>query len=1163
VRLVPKLCCLLVVTASLGAALAAAQEGKLTEEKSIEEKSTDAPAPAVTQAESPRADIPWLSDDATRPTAPDVFLLPDEFGKLRKVLGFRYEDFFQAWQRDAADTVAAPPRYVIDAATVTGKVVETHAELRLEFTIETTVDGWVEVPLQLPSLILQEVTIDNKADGECLIYDPKQRGYVVWLSATAGESRTVVLDGLVKVTSNSANAGIEFHLPRATKATASVRLPGADSRIEASPELVVSTMPMGSDSTEVRLSGQASPWRLNWRVADATSIDEKAVLEVNAQTNVLIDRRRATYTAALEIDASGMPVQQIQLRLPQQAKLAARQPLASGQPLSYTNDYEVVADSTGAASTDQQVVTLRRTQPGAGPWKIRLAAEQPLRSFADATECRIEGFEVLGAFQQSGTVTLKVDEHLQAYFDTHGEIDQIPTPDNGTADEGHTVLGSFRYTRFPWRLLVVTSPRQRRISVKPRYQLQLSSEQAQLDAQFEYQFTGAKVYSLRINLHGWERTDVPIESGGLVDRDRVVEATRDGFLVLPLVNPEAQQLRVNLSFRRATTLGPTRLPMPEPQGAFVVDGELSVTSAEAVRVEPLLAELEGLGVISTPDEVTPGRNNGKQIADSQHAAGKPLRLRSFLPQPVFAANLSLKQREVSARVLSQVELDAEQIQVRQQLDYQSKYRAVSQLSLDVPNQMWQNDSLTVSLDGESLPLGLSTYVGEEPTDETPDVPDSDETYLRHVLVSLPRPMQNEIPLELSYTVAAPKMPAGELRTVSLPLATPADPVLDHRCVLTATAPAQVSIDDHLATDAWQPIEGVSGDDDASEEKPAARTVELRTDQSVNGVTFHAQVEATSQQSQPATLERSWIQSWLSANTRQVRAAFRFRTPHPRVFATVPGNLTKPQIEVLLDGAPREFEVTGGGRLSVPLPSNGQRVSHTLEVRYQLPSALPTWGEITMSPPRLESNATHASVYWQLVLPRGWHAQQVPAALTPDYWLGWKNYRWGRQPTLTQADLETITDAVIAPAPPPLSTQYVYRAFEIPPQFSVIVIRQVWLFLLGTLATFAVGMLWLYTSVARTGAFWLVVACALLAANFRFPEITMLVIQALLAGGLMTYIAHLLRRTFSAGDDATPTPIRPSHESSISLTQSWKPHHLGSDAESAQTTAVMRPTGPPS
>ena len=55
-----------------------------------------------------------------------------------------------------------------------------------------------------------------------------------------------------------------------------------------------------------------------------------------------------------------------------------------------------------------------------------------------------------------------------------------------------------------------------------------------------------------MNLNGWEITGDPVESGGLVDQDRIV-VTPEGMLVLPLTRASTRRAEVAFSLRRAAS----------------------------------------------------------------------------------------------------------------------------------------------------------------------------------------------------------------------------------------------------------------------------------------------------------------------------------------------------------------------------------------------------------------------------------------------------------------------------------------------------------------------------------------------------------------------------------------------------------------------------------
>jgi len=1100
------------------------------------------PTPAAVNEVAPAttAKPTGLVPETPNSAAPDVYLLPDESGTFRKVLGFRYEDFLEAWRRGPAAGSVTPPRYAIDALTFTGKVLETHARLRVEFSVTVQSEKWVDIPIQLPGLIVQEMSLRDRATGECLTFDKQRHGYVVWLSGAVGKQRQIVLEGLTKLKINTASTGIECYLPRTTTSRYVLEVPGLDTQFDPPPELVLTKLDKQDDSTKVYLEGQTSPFRLNWTsTAEAATTSRTALIAVTGQTTVAVDRHHATYEALLTANSLGGPLQQIRVRLPRGAKLT---------PGQLPSDYEVEQVEASADPDERQVVVIRRAdlQAQQSAWKLRLAAKQALDSSTGSAQCSIEGFEVLNAAQQSGALTLEVDDQLQAYFDIHGNLEQIPKKDSSATPEGRSVLGEFRYARFPWQLVVFTLPRQRRVSVKPEYDLFITPEEAQLDVQYKYQLTGAQVFSLRVKLNGWERTDAPIESGGLVDRDGIVE-TRKRHLVLPLVNPSAQQVLLKISFRKKMQLGKNTFIPPEPKGALVVDGQWIVDSAKALLVTPTLEELVGLSVVTEPSETSAETSS----VDSEDLVER-LRLSTFLSQPKLVAQVALKQREVSTKVSTQVDVGQQILRVQQQLDYLSKYRPVSQLSLDIPNQMWLNETLTFTLDGEPLPLELSSYLGEEPGDEAPDESAREDTFLRQVVVSLPRPMQNAIRLQVTCELPAPDF-SEEAVSVTVPLVAPLQRIRSHTAIVNSASPLQINTKQRSMLEPW-----VIDTGDKQLVDPTT-TLSLKTAESVSSLVFSAQLDSAEDQIPLATLERAWIQTWLTSGARQHRAVFRFRTLHEKVVAQLPAGEDRTEIEVLLDGEPWKYERLENGRLAVDLPANGQLSSHTLELRYQQGGALPTWGKLQMVSPQLECRATSIPVYWQLILPRAWQVTTAPKQLTADYWLGWKNYRWGRQPTLSQADLEQITKAFSSQAPAPLSTQYVYRGFEIPEKMQVVVIRQTWLFVACTLLAFGIGLLWLYTSMAQNGVFWLLLSSTLLAGIFSYPEVTLLAIQAILTGGLMTLAAKILRQTFTVQTPLGPAGSTLQPESSAHITESWQPS--GQRSDSVETTATMRTGGP--
>jgi hypothetical protein len=576
-------------------------------------------------------------------------------------------------------------------------------------------------------------------------------------------------------------------------------------------------------------------------------------------------------------------------------------------------------------------------------------------------------------------------------------------------------------------------------------------------------------------------------------------------------------------------MGERTFELPEALGGFVLPGQLLVRSDPSLQVTTDVSSLEGLGALAATEQ------------DAATGGDSPLAFRTFLSRASLRAELTRRQRQVGVNIHTSVDVSETQLAVRQQFDYLVKYRPLAELVLSAPQALPDQQSLRVLLDGKQVTATSAT-----------DGTTGDQAASRRLVVSLPRPVQDKFRLELAYELpysgATPESPAQ----ISLPLAVPVDPMISHEVTIRAKQPWRVAL--------GQKADAVSWTIRQEESSPRTTTSTWHLHSTDAESTLPLVVQMDSQEDlQNAILERAWLQSWVAGDRRQDRAVFQFRSPHASVHVELPSDVANLPLEVLLDGEPVEFEPPTDGRLSVGLPHVTPRARHVLEVRYQSTVSLLSGGTLRTALPKLVCRPMSAPVFWQLILPRGWSVVQSPSGMTSESWLGWKAYRWGRQPTRSQSDLEQWSGATTAPPPPQTASQYLYSAFEIPAAVDVVVGRQIWLILATALAAFAVGLLCMYTPIAGKFSFWLGLTLALLALVFVYPEVTLLAGQAILWGGVMTLAALVLRRAF-IGPVAAEVALSPTSSlvGSTSATESWvhkqRPDSDGDD----QPTVAARP-----
>ncbi|MCA9229325.1 MAG: hypothetical protein KDA57_01630 [Planctomycetales bacterium] len=1060
----------------------------------------------------------WEAADSPSVSGPDVFLLPDEQGTLRKVLGFRYEDFLKAWQQRNQMAAGRPPTHLLERIEVTGDTTDTHANLQINVEILPQVGGWIKVPLDLPAFLVQEWDLSEKTENECLVFDVESDSHLLWMNCKPDVVRKLRLQGLSKLNLTPTDLSLELKLPHAAKSEFVLQVPSENAQFEVSPGVDIETIAIDEPGTKVRIFGQARPLRLHWNTSERKESTGDTVVEVLDQLAVQIDRQRSYYEAELKINSYGKPLERLQVRLPIGAKLTERQ---------QTEEFRIVEKSLDAELGD--IVEIELSQPHSDPWVLRLSAEQPLSTGqvdpdsaeADA-EYRLTGFKVLNAFRQSGTLALHVEEHLQAYFDLEGDIEQTPKHPISWALPSSTPLASFNYSRAPWALVVHTLGRQQRVSVTPDYKIQLRQGEADLRVGLDYQFAGAQTFTVRIDMRGWELTDAPIESNGLIDPDKVFEKP-GGLLVLSLVDPNVQQLRLGLSLRRSVELGHRTIPLPAVQEAFVLPGQLSVAVDPSIQVTPTIVATEGVSVV-TDSEVMSNSNGNDDASDTIY-------LRTFLPRAALSAELKLRDRQVATNMSTLVEVSQQSLQVRQQLNYEVKYRPTQLLLLQLPESLWDNETLEAQLDGEPLQFHIDSLNGSPAADERIAPPAAPDAKVRQLRIPLPRPREDRFQLEFSYAVPCPDLAAKSISPLVLPLISPDDLVRTNQVVIHTSKPIRASLNQTAGEGPWSAnteTEPASSDKTSMQIKGGGRATSLP---------LLLQVDSLEDVEFP-TLESAWLQTWMVGDQQQIRSAFRFRTSQQTVYVQLPTNLQKEYVEVLMDGSLAEFELQANRRIAIAVDGHEERTWHTIEIRYQQPARISSWSPLRLRLPRLECRSTSAHVYWQLVLPRGWHTVRSPSQLIAEAHIGWNQFRWGRQPTLFQQDLESLTRATAAPPPPESTNQYLYHGLALPHEIDVWVVSYLWLVILSSLAMFCLGLLWLYTSVAKQVPFWLVVGLLLASIVVSYPELSLLAVQAIFWGGLMTFAAVSLRRSLSdrLRPDLLSTPI--SRPASTAVTESW-------------------------
>jgi hypothetical protein len=269
-----------------------------------------------------------------------------------------------------------------------------------------------------------------------------------------------------------------------------------------------------------------------------------------------------------------------------------------------------------------------------------------------------------------------------------------------------------------------------------------------------------------------------------------------------------------------------------------------------------------------------------------------------------------------------------------------------------------------------------------------------------------------------------------------------------------------------------------------------------------------------------TVDRVWLQTWLTRDIRQDRSAFRFRTAGSQATVELPPRAASNEIEVLVGGKPAKVLSRAEGRIVVDLARENADArndadpavaAYTLELRSRQPirEALVTRHRLT--PPQIVGTAALAQVYWQIVLPGDKHVVRSPERLVSASQWQWLGSFWGRRPARSQPELEEWAGASTQLTPAAEQNEYLFTGPA--PVLSIEVFTAPrWLVVLAaSAAVLALACLWIYVPWARRGWVVLVVAGAIAGLAVAFPVPAMLLAQASVLGLVIAMVSVFIAR----------------------------------------------------
>lgn len=1078
-----------------------------------------APAAVAPAAEPAIPSVPRVNGPLT-PVGPDTFILLDAQGRPQPVLGMTYEEFIEAWKKlREFDDADSEPTYILEALHAEGHIEGDAAVLNVRLEIDLKTTGLVELPLGFKDAILRD--LDDSEPALQLSYDAARGGYVAWLRST-GQKTVVNLPLLLPLKRDGNKTSLQVNVPRALVNHLQLDSPQRIASAVVSEGAVARLSDRGEEGSRLTVTGIVGDVTLSWSAPGSEATELETVLSVAGQIATSVDGRSARSEARLRVESFGGQFQQFRLRLPPGAQLVG--PGAADTPQSQTQYKllpEVVPSPQGETSSQRgQIWVVELAEATSGPVDVRLITEQALGLSRENKPIELAGFEVLGAVRQFGQLALRVDPNWQLRWNRVEGGRQINVDELEQEVPADPALFAFEYNQQPWSLPVEVQPRGTRVAVAPKYRLELSPDEIRLKVTLQYQLAGSQEMRFRVKLAGWEVTADPIEPTRLIDADNVQvkrdPVLDDDVLELPLTQAASRRTEITFHVRRPLTEQRTKLemPLPTPLADSIGTGELVIFAHPSLLVIPSPAQ-EGL---APPRPLTGDAELTSEAGLNQVAA-----YRSFLPDVVFSADVGPRAGEVEAAVQTLVTLNQQLIQVEHTLNFDAKYRPVSELNLSMPAALMQEPSFRLTLlpgsgVANSEPPGTARAAEGVPLEvrasPLDDENDPSET-IRVVSVALPQPRIGRFRLFATYSMpmasARDATPLSAVVPLPLPMQTP---VTSQIAVVSARGLEPLELAPSQRDSVWSVAE-------ASDPGATGKTV-LKTSNPNNELSLSFQPGRTAGEGR-TIIDQVWLQSWCAPDARQQRVVYHLRSNARSLTVELPLEMIGSDVEISLNGMTNVKYERREARLIVPLVESEELAAHTLQLRYLESTGIDPWDQLQIELPQVGGEATFAELYWQVIVPKNFLILRGPSGLAKAH--GWKWALDGLRPDplKTTRELEASIGAMEQRQPAEGEAEYLYSGFGPGSALAVAVARGELLYLIAAGLVLAAGLALLYLPILRRPAVLFAVVVAVIFAGIAYPELLMICGPALAIGAALTILACLLYMLVPRRGLAEPSP----------------------------------------
>lgn len=1051
---------------------------------------------------------------------PDVYYLRNKAGELVPMLDWEYEDFRGLWEEKRASLGGKlPPPYTIEALTLSGRQAGDRLEISVDLDIRTHRSQWVQIPLMLKELILQDEPDSVKYSGSgefVLSVDGAGSGYVGFLRGGQNQTHHISLQFKSEISQLANEKRVQWTLPSSLRSQLELEIAGSDQAAT----LIngggsVTERELTDDRTLIvadRLSGLV---QLAWSDRQRDGPPEKLLWAAEGAIVIRIERQDVWAECMLHVYSFHSSVTEFELRIPREWRLVSenesmqyRLSAAEGESNDGTETYLVSTMNTQTESVNLSL-TLHRLLPD-----------------GEQSTFDIAPLEVVGAARQHGFMAIV--KSARGEFRTHPlrDIRRVPPKSLSELPEswrGNLLTGDeiYEYSSKDAELQLEASQAAEKTQVQARYAVEIGREEAILTADLNYDRESSGEEEIELVTNGWQI--VSAEPGEVhADDDPANEKVR---IVMSDTGADTPNTAVRVTGRKNLSKTDRRVEFqfPRPQKLSLLPDEAAITSQPGIQLIPRDDEIQGMR-----------RLGSEQSSPILSAVPRVLLYECDPNSARFVAIREQRQPALTWASRTRVILETPKVtRVTQSITIQASHEPVDLLEIETANYERPLTNWTVRHDGELVrPLRIS-----------PTMPNNRFEPSRHHLIELTEPFLGTSELDVSFEIHSETAGALEQNELTIPLCIlTRGEMLENRVSFVAPSGVSISPDDPR----WNVETPVGGSEDV--------TLELHTDSNENAREVSYSVLSSDRDTPEYWAEKIWLQTMLTDGRRQDRFVIALRTDADHLVLYLPPGSVPRAISIKSGITSKKDAVSVSDTwlpaqriLRIPLEKDFEARTHIIEVDYHASPANQGRGNITLEPPRLDDMVWVGRMYWQVLYPSRRHLILSPPGYVHNYQIAWDGYLFSRKPVLDQFELEQWIDAqrrsYMAIAP----NAYLFSSFGNLKTLRLWTAGQSTILLVASSVALCVGLLLLYGSPRRHPTFLFLAALMLLVGGLIAPDDTMLFAQAGLVGFVLAILAKWLHAKRSRVE------MRPS---ALSPGSTWNANLSGREQLAAQTSAEL-------